>query len=708
MSEVGGGPTAFGLTFREYDTRQMQHILRAYGKLPRSNPNARAILYLALATLERKLPGDEAQVLRDWLHNGGVLSDFPGPATAQGPPVNASERRDAQAARDFGRYPVSDDSQEEDDDGDDGHAQDYGRGRFNRGEYRGYGMEMGGSGRLPPPAQQTGHLRPPVARFIPLQSHLNAVPAPPPQISAAHPSRPASTLPDASLPDNPRLLPMDTDENESEDDLDAPPVHPASRVLPAMRRGHDDESGPDGRANIGMEDFSEGNTQRAGRDGHRLPPPEDGFVPPDRHLHSRHARPNPPAEPFPYHGYPNAGRSNGHRLPPPEDGFVPPERHLDVVPRLTSEGAVPGSRHADFAPPSTHVGNDVRNDLPLQPPVSAEDDGNLAPSNDSNDADMSDDSENLFHDNAIECCVCAGDYGPDKFPESEITSTCEHHSKAMVCLRCIRFSIQTFLAQGNLHLIRCPLCPAMLSKDEIKKYGTKEMFSRYEYLVQMATPGLVMCLSPSCGMGQVHPSNADNPIMTCDTCGFRTCVTHKLPWHEGFTCAEFDLEESQIERLEADEATAKLLSQQDSRICPSCNQGVTRTEGCDHLQCRCGQQWCFECQAAWENILRLGPTAHARTCPNHPERLNVRGDQRQGMVQQMAELVHGGPVSETLEKARRERDQKRRETARLLAAEAAERRMLAAKEEQERAQANVKVPSVKKPKTKLVAPWEEK
>ncbi|KAI9049723.1 hypothetical protein LZ554_005875 [Drepanopeziza brunnea f. sp. 'monogermtubi'] len=585
MSEADGAPTAFGLTFREYDTRQMQHILRAYGKLPRSSPNARAILYLALATLERNLPGEEAQVLRDWLHNGGVLSDFPGPATAQGPPVNASERRNAQA---------------------------------------------------------------------------------------------------------------------SEDDLEALPVHPASRVLPAMGRGRDDESGPDGRGSIGMEDFSEGNTQRVGLGGHRLPPPEDGFVPPERHLQSRHARPNPPTEPFPYHGYPNAGRSNGHRLPPPEDGFVPPERHLDVVPRLTLEAAVPESRDADF-------GNDVRNDLLLQPPVSAEDDENLAPSNDSDDADMSDDSEDLFRDDAIECRVCIGNYGPDKFPESEkITSTCEHSSKGMVCLRCIRFTIQTFLAQGHLHLIRCPICPAMLSKDEIKKYGTKEMFTRYEYLVQIATPGLVMCLSPSCGMGQVHPSNADNPIMTCDTCGFRTCVTHKLPWHEGFTCAEFDLEESQIERLEADEATAKLLSQQDSRICPSCNQGVTRTKGCDHLQCRCGQQWCFECLAAWENILRLGPTAHARTCPNHPERVNVRGARRQGVSQQMAELVHGGPVSETLEKARRERDRKRRETVRPLAAEAAERRMLAAKEEQEQAQANGAVTSAKKRKTKLVGPWEEK
>jgi len=96
--------------------------------------------------------------------------------------------------------------------------------------------------------------------------------------------------------------------------------------------------------------------------------------------------------------------------------------------------------------------------------------------------------------------------------------------------------------------------------------------------------GMVMCLGLNCGSGQVH--EGDSPIMICNTCSFKTCVYHKLPWHEGQTCDEFDSDESQIERLEQNEATAKLLAKMQSKVCPSCHQGVEKQDGCDHLTCK--------------------------------------------------------------------------------------------------------------------------
>lgn len=74
--------------------------------------------------------------------------------------------------------------------------------------------------------------------------------------------------------------------------------------------------------------------------------------------------------------------------------------------------------------------------------------------------------------------------------------------------------------------------------------------------------------------------------MVCEVCSFKTCVKHKLPWHEGQTCEEFDTDDSQLDRLEQNEATARLLSKMDAKVCPTCKQGVHRTEGCDHLMCK--------------------------------------------------------------------------------------------------------------------------
>lgn len=91
MLNADGTSTAFGLSFREHDNRKMQHILRAYNRLP-ENPNIRSTLYLALTSLENSLLDEDSQPIRDWLRDGGSLSDFPGPSAAQGPPINGDER----------------------------------------------------------------------------------------------------------------------------------------------------------------------------------------------------------------------------------------------------------------------------------------------------------------------------------------------------------------------------------------------------------------------------------------------------------------------------------------------------------------------------------------------------------------------------------------------------------------------------------------
>jgi hypothetical protein len=103
----------------------------------------------------------------------------------------------------------------------------------------------------------------------------------------------------------------------------------------------------------------------------------------------------------------------------------------------------------------------------------------------------------------------------------------------------------------------------------------------------------VLCLGPNCGAGQTHKIDEDGPMMTCDSCNFQTCASHKLPWHPGMTCHEFDCDESQIERLEQEEATAKVLAGT-SRVCPDCGQGVQKHDGCDHLTCKSAIQFATE------------------------------------------------------------------------------------------------------------------
>lgn len=206
----------------------------------------------------------------------------------------------------------------------------------------------------------------------------------------------------------------------------------------------------------------------------------------------------------------------------------------------------------------------------------------------------------------IECPICLEEYPRSKFPKHRtITELCDHPDKA--CLNCLDSSITAIIERGALHLLACPICPQRLSHRNMKEYASPAVYKRYKYLKEQSEiPGhYISCTNPACGGSQPHES--DDPMMICNHCEFATCAKHRRPWHEGQTCEEFDLDDAQIERLEEEEATAKLLSGEDMSICPKCGQGVTKTEGCDHMQCQCGQEWCY--------VVSTFPQVHFESLP---------------------------------------------------------------------------------------------
>lgn len=46
---------------------------------------------------------------------------------------------------------------------------------------------------------------------------------------------------------------------------------------------------------------------------------------------------------------------------------------------------------------------------------------------------------------------------------------------------------------------------------------------------------------------------------------------------------------------EMDELTEHWLEEQGTKMCPGCGAWVLRSEGCDRMECRCGQRFCYAC-----------------------------------------------------------------------------------------------------------------
>ncbi|KAI9769205.1 MAG: hypothetical protein M1840_004334 [Geoglossum simile] len=142
----------------------------------------------------------------------------------------------------------------------------------------------------------------------------------------------------------------------------------------------------------------------------------------------------------------------------------------------------------------------------------------------------------------VECVVCAETLKGKEFPDCGITGTCTH--EATTCNGCIAQHIRVQLDTRTWGQLSCPECPSPMTYPDVQRFATVETFQRYDALAMR--DGIAIdaqfrwCPAPNCESGQIHNEGADAPIVTCISCGARSCFTHQRLWHEGLTCKEVE------------------------------------------------------------------------------------------------------------------------------------------------------------------------
>lgn len=89
----------------------------------------------------------------------------------------------------------------------------------------------------------------------------------------------------------------------------------------------------------------------------------------------------------------------------------------------------------------------------------------------------------------------------------------------------------------------------------------------------------------------------------CTKCGQYTCPncrTAVMSHHSGLECK---LEMERKRRKEEEEAADKRMQataeEKGWKLC-SCGRWVEKTEGCNHIKCRCGGELCYRCGEKWD------------------------------------------------------------------------------------------------------------
>ncbi|CAD8173486.1 unnamed protein product [Paramecium octaurelia] len=217
--------------------------------------------------------------------------------------------------------------------------------------------------------------------------------------------------------------------------------------------------------------------------------------------------------------------------------------------------------------------------------------------------------------NQIECKICLDNI---QFTEMA-TLYCSHifHQK------CLNQYCKTQMSSRQFPI----LCPSGCKKNIIYSDLTEVLddqqlmeFQQLTFKTYIESHGdeYSWCPTPDCQFVFIA---GDNPRLDCPVCQKSYCLDCKIEYHNGFSCKEFKekkLMESKLKNEKyLDEKFFSFIKGAKYKQCPKCKFWVEKSEGCNHMTCRCKFEFCYVCGGVYQKC-ECVKNAHA----NWPTPLN--------------------------------------------------------------------------------------
>ncbi|KAK6235369.1 Ribonuclease H domain - like 10 [Theobroma cacao] len=181
------------------------------------------------------------------------------------------------------------------------------------------------------------------------------------------------------------------------------------------------------------------------------------------------------------------------------------------------------------------------------------------------------------------------------------------------CFSCMKQHVEVKLLHGMVP--KCPHenCKSELNVDSCKKFLTPKMIETFkQHLKEASIPvgDKVYCPYPRCSalMSRSEVSEYTKDVLVgaersgaskCLKCHSLFCINCKVPWHSNMTCLDYKRKNP---NPPAEDLKLKSLATMNLwRQCVKCNHMIELSEGCHHMTCRCGYEFCYNCGAAWRD-----------------------------------------------------------------------------------------------------------
>ncbi|ERF69709.1 hypothetical protein EPUS_03701 [Endocarpon pusillum Z07020] len=216
-----------------------------------------------------------------------------------------------------------------------------------------------------------------------------------------------------------------------------------------------------------------------------------------------------------------------------------------------------------------------------------------------------------------ECAICVE--SQPVYRNFPTFTTCSHDSDT--CLSCIAKQTVILLQASRgkgWSASRCPQCNISIPTEELQsalpRALVKEMKEMVSKAAQATDDSWRWCLRPGCGHGKIHDGRSE--MIQCGKCSYKMCFKHQVPWHQGYSCQDYETSHPQAAITKTNEE----MIQKMSKPCPGCGIAVEKIGGCNHMSCReCGSSWLWESpSSAGGTVLLAGPREFAPPLPQQP------------------------------------------------------------------------------------------
>lgn len=160
-----------------------------------------------------------------------------------------------------------------------------------------------------------------------------------------------------------------------------------------------------------------------------------------------------------------------------------------------------------------------------------------------------------------------------------------------------------------------PKCHGPIDIDDVMHHLHPEVVARWTEVQEEYTDlSPVYCGVKTCSKYLSKATYLDGGASAkCDSCDELTCTACSAlnTDHESDSCPD------RLAKLDRE-----LMEKKKWKSCPGCKEMIEKSEGCDHMECECGQAFCYQCGRAYNGGLPCNCTGEREWVEEDPDENN--------------------------------------------------------------------------------------